>query len=530
MGTDNYSYDYDPIGNRVQAAVSSGQSTITESYAANKLNQYDSMNISGSTKYFSHDYDGNLVIDRYVWYHTYDAENRLIRSEPFTTPVDGDYILEHKYNQDHQRIETVTKQYSGSVWNTIKNQKYIYDGWNLITEVVDDQTTVITNVYVWGLDLSGTLQGAGGVGGLLSQTEITPTSSSVYFPLADANGNCVTYSDNAGNVQAHYEYDAFGNTISSDGDMDDDFHIRFSSKYLDDETGLYYYGFRYYTPALGRWMNRDPIEEKGGYNLYGLVGNDGVNIWDYLGLKVKMIEFVTKQESTFYLDRYKTKLEELKNKIGPLGDEKFRKIKVSWGGIRFTGSLSQFLKLIEYEVDSEYKNDSIPNHMGAESGLNEALSSFITPSAPIYEGGINNKTIYFVFAHGDDKNKAKSIIGDGYSISFNTMKAKLKKLATAANAEIAYISCFRNSKKLSVKFNLGFGGTVRDGTRIHRVPKKDGNGSDKTECEYIEVIPLGFYDDGNGGYKEDWYVWYDDDNGGESNGTHVKRNEIIIKP
>jgi RHS repeat-associated protein len=45
-----------------------------------------------------------------------------------------------------------------------------------------------------------------------------------------------------------------------------------------------YYGYRYYHPQTGRWISRDPIEEEGGLNLYGFVGNDGVNWWDLLGL------------------------------------------------------------------------------------------------------------------------------------------------------------------------------------------------------------------------------------------------------
>src|SRR5690606_24656093 len=59
----------------------------------------------------------------------------------------------------------------------------------------------------------------------------------------------------------------------------------FSSKYEDSETGLLYYGYRYYDPAGGRWLSRDPIGEEGGLNLYGFVGNNGVSQWDYLGLK-----------------------------------------------------------------------------------------------------------------------------------------------------------------------------------------------------------------------------------------------------
>jgi len=44
------------------------------------------------------------------------------------------------------------------------------------------------------------------------------------------------------------------------------------------------YGYRYYDPNTGLWSSRDPIEEQGGVNLYGFVGNDGVNAWDLYGL------------------------------------------------------------------------------------------------------------------------------------------------------------------------------------------------------------------------------------------------------
>ncbi len=45
---------------------------------------------------------------------------------------------------------------------------------------------------------------------------------------------------------------------------------------------------RYYSPDLGRWMSRDPIEEKGGENLYRFVGNDGVNKWTAAAEKRKI--------------------------------------------------------------------------------------------------------------------------------------------------------------------------------------------------------------------------------------------------
>jgi len=104
------------------------------------------------------------------------------------------------------------------------------------------------------------------------------------FPLADANGNAVSFIDEAGNVQAHYVYDAFGNTVSQTGAMAAVFRFLFSSKYLDDETALYFYGFRYYSPALGRWMSRDPVDEEGGLNVFGYVANNVVGEYDYLGM------------------------------------------------------------------------------------------------------------------------------------------------------------------------------------------------------------------------------------------------------
>jgi RHS repeat-associated protein len=60
-------------------------------------------------------------------------------------------------------------------------------------------------------------------------------------------------------------YDA---ALDGPGPMAGFFPHRFSTKYFDDDTGLYYYGYRYYSPRLGRWISRDPIEERGGVNLY----------------------------------------------------------------------------------------------------------------------------------------------------------------------------------------------------------------------------------------------------------------------
>jgi RHS repeat-associated protein len=129
------------------------------------------------------------------------------------------------------------------------------------------------------------MQGAGGVGGMLSESSLitsNPITFNSSYPTYDGNGNVSEYLNSTGQVTAHFEYDPFGNTVVNT-DTSNQFAYRFSTKPLAFATGLYYYGYRYYDPLTGRWPSRDPIEERGGVNLYGFVGNDGVNKWDYLG-------------------------------------------------------------------------------------------------------------------------------------------------------------------------------------------------------------------------------------------------------
>jgi RHS repeat-associated protein len=109
-------------------------------------------------------------------------------------------------------------------------------------------------------------------------------NGNIFIPCYDANGNITAYIDTNGVVRAYRHYDAFGNTIAKGGDMVDVLHFWYSTKYLDHDTGLYYYGYRYYAPLLQRWINRDPFGEEGGMNMYGFVGNAPFLFIDKLGM------------------------------------------------------------------------------------------------------------------------------------------------------------------------------------------------------------------------------------------------------
>ena len=98
-----------------------------------------------------------------------------------------------------------------------------------------------------------------------------------------ALGNVRQILDSSDNVVAYYEYDPFGKLISKGGTYADANRYRHATKPYDEDTGLYYYTYRHYNPESGRWINRDPIAEEGGLNLYAFCSNNGINLWDLWG-------------------------------------------------------------------------------------------------------------------------------------------------------------------------------------------------------------------------------------------------------
>ena len=64
-------------------------------------------------------------------------------------------------------------------------------------------------------------------------------------------------------------------------------HVTYSTCYSEGNTGLIYYTYRHYAPRLHKWINKDPIAEEGGLNLYQMVGNDTIGNLDILGYAVK---------------------------------------------------------------------------------------------------------------------------------------------------------------------------------------------------------------------------------------------------
>jgi RHS repeat-associated protein len=120
------------------------------------------------------------------------------------------------------------------------------------------------------------LSGAGGIGGLLARTDGNGTT----YYHSDGNGNVTMLVNSAGTMQAQYLYDPYGNTLGMWGPLAVGNTYRFSSKEIEPKSGIYYHGYRYYEPNLQRWLNRDPIAEFGGINLYEFNFNSPPNYVD----------------------------------------------------------------------------------------------------------------------------------------------------------------------------------------------------------------------------------------------------------
>src|SRR5207247_8768526 len=96
-------------------------------------------------------------------------------------------------------------------------RRYLYDGRRVLQERDGNNNPTVT--YTRGLDLSGTLGGAGGIGGLLARTDNSANTHAFYH--ADGNGNITYMMDSAQGMVASYTYDPFGRTINSSGPVAD---------------------------------------------------------------------------------------------------------------------------------------------------------------------------------------------------------------------------------------------------------------------------------------------------------------------
>lgn len=254
-----------------------GNNTFT-AVAKDVLGRQDTQSITynlPATVTFFYDAKGNLTYDGNRAF-VYDDENQLIR-------VTQTNNWKSEFVYDGQMRRRITKEYtwSSGSWLQTNEVHYVYDG-NLVVQERDLNNAPVVSL-TRGKDLSGSLSGAGGIGGLLARTEFASQTHSYFH--SDGNGNVTVLIDANQLIAARYTYDPYGNILSMSGRLAGGNLYRWSSKEAHPNSGLVYYLYRFYDSNLQRWLNRDPLGEPGFEDLRGRtarVRGDGPNYYAFV--------------------------------------------------------------------------------------------------------------------------------------------------------------------------------------------------------------------------------------------------------
>ena len=227
------------------------------------------------------------------------------------------------YNPDDQ-LSTETYDANGNTTRTANGNSYTYDSENHMTSMTGNGTTVTMVYDAFGDRVAKTVNGVTTrylveddvnptglpqvmeeiVGGAVTRTctyglqrisenQIIDNQWTPSFYVYDGGGDVRQLTNSAGVVTDEYEYDAFGNSFTKSGTTPNNYLYR--GEQYDSDLGLYYLRARYYNPATGRFLSRDPEDGKAfdpkSLHKYLYAGGDPVNAIDPTG-RVDTIESI----------------------------------------------------------------------------------------------------------------------------------------------------------------------------------------------------------------------------------------------
>jgi len=278
---------FDPVGNLIKKIVTDIEELVCQ-YTYDALNQVTSE--EGVKKHtFKHDslyqlYEkdeiphsvnslSQLLHDGEISYK-YDINGNLIEKGDYTFSYDSlDRLIEvHKndqllatyaYDELNRRMCSVVEG---------KTTRYLYQGQNEIGAT--DTAGTLYQLRVLGL----------GKGAEIGAAVLFEIQGKTYAPVHDSIGNvCGLIHPETGDLVESYRYTAYGEEVTPQNPISP---WRFSSKRTDSETQFVYFGNRYYSPVMARWITADPLGLKAGPNVYAYVCNNPLRHFDLYGLEV----------------------------------------------------------------------------------------------------------------------------------------------------------------------------------------------------------------------------------------------------
>ena len=252
-----YSYDFDPIGNRVTSCERGTNTT----YAANELNQYTQIDEGNSaisappreTFYPEFDADGNQTLVKTatgIWRVTYNGVNRpmlwacLTAFGPIAT--NGETIA-MSYDRMGRRV---TKNVECGL-QSAECSCFIYNGYLQVYNSHSPTPTLNSNSYIWDPTEP-----------IATRPLVWLRADSAAYYVHDGNKNVSEVISSSGDLAAHYDYAPFGVVIAQRGAFAAVNPWRFSSEFADDDTATVYYNYRPYESLNGRWLVQEPLREE----------------------------------------------------------------------------------------------------------------------------------------------------------------------------------------------------------------------------------------------------------------------------
>ncbi|WP_335953231.1 RHS repeat-associated core domain-containing protein [Acinetobacter higginsii] len=319
----NIQYKYDPVGRLLEANSKLGKETFNFDPASNIIDRYNinkeqSHQQNSEEKGYGYNRLVNNVVKEYLdQQYQYDAYGQLIRQKSSKGDLhlewdacgrliksrNTEYTAEYRYDALGRRIQKRSKHH-----HTGEEQNVIY-GWdgNTLTFESNDQITkhyvyekdsfvpLLQAIYREPMELVQTPDWTDqpyhiAKDLLWRKTAPAKNLDDICFYHCDHLGTPQEMSDTQGQMVWKAEYKAWGERVSAK--LASNFfenseivtnNIRFQGQYFDEETGLHYNRYRYYSPYVGRFISKDPIGLLGGNNNYAYAPNP-VEWVDPLGL------------------------------------------------------------------------------------------------------------------------------------------------------------------------------------------------------------------------------------------------------